>query len=210
VRGVALALVGVTVASAATQEFNLGLISFAVVGTVILWHRPDNRIGWLLILIAGLPSIALFAPNGTGLLGVVHSVLGQLIALCAGLTIFLVLLFPTGHLPSPRWRWPARVAGGCMAVIALLGIVRVDAGETANPTAVPALQPLVDALFAPVTLVLVAIGLAAVVHGLLRLRRAHGDEREQLRWFAFSCMLVPVLVFATAGSSFIVVGFALG
>ena len=56
-------------------------------------------------------------------------------------------------------------------------------------------------------LLLEAVGRAGAIGAVPSLNfRAH----EQFRWFAFSCLLVPVLVFISHGTRFIVVAFALG
>jgi signal transduction histidine kinase len=64
------------------------------------------------------------------------------------------------------------------------------------------LQPVLAAVFAPFTLALVALGVAALVNAFWRLKKATGDEREQLRWFAFSTAVFPVIM--------LVNGFAMG
>jgi hypothetical protein len=103
---------------------------------------------------------------------------------CVG---FVLLLTPTGRLPSPRWRWWARVT----AAAAALGVLAVVTDPrplypahpaVGNPMAVPA----VDALFLPCLLVTL-LGLVAGAGSLLgRFRRARSTERLQLRWLALA------------------------
>jgi MFS family permease len=112
---------------------------------------------------------------------------------CAG---FVLLLTPTGSLPSPRWRWWARVAAAA-AVLWLLGSVidpaplRPEYPGIASPLGVPALSGLVDALIAAALVVLVALVVGAVSL-LLRFRRARGIERQQLRWLAWGAAVAAM------------------
>src|SRR5687768_12402718 len=102
-RTASIALVAVSVVGAYVEPLIGGLVSFAVMGLVVLWRRPDNVIGWLLSLIGSGGAIATVVPDGSGTLG---SLLSRLVlqvnSASFGLVIFLVLLFPTGRLPSPR------------------------------------------------------------------------------------------------------------
>ena len=121
---------------------------------------------------------------------------------CAG---FVLLLTPTGSLPSPRWRWWARVAAVAPAVTVLGFAVQPDPlapDYLGNPLAVPAL--------APALLVAALAGMAVTAAGLLvgagslvlRFRRARGIERLQLRWLALAgacaSALLPVALVAGA------------
>ncbi len=100
---------------------------FSVVGVLIASRRPENAVGWLLLVIGvangiGLlstsyPGWALYvhpsAPFGAEIAGLTSWLWIPMVALPA---TFLLLLFPDGHLPSPRWRWFARVlAAGMIA-----------------------------------------------------------------------------------------------
>jgi hypothetical protein len=121
----------------------------------------------------------------------------------AGLALvsFVLLLTPTGSLPSPRWRWWARVAAAAPAVFLLAAALRSKELEPPYP---PIRSPLaVPALAGPAE---VAAGLALAVTGLavlvgaaslvLRFRRARGVERQQLKWMAFAAALALVAVAA--------------
>jgi hypothetical protein len=119
---------------------------------------------------------------------------------CAG---FVLLLTPTGSLPSPRWRWWARVAAAA-AVVWLLGSVvdpaplRPEYPDIGNPLAVPALAGPLNALVAAAVVVLVALVVAAGSL-LARFRRATGLERQQLRWLTFAAALASVAMLVALG-----------
>jgi hypothetical protein len=112
------------------------------------------------------------------------------------LIIFLLLLFPDGRLPAPRWRWVARVAligVGLLELFFTLQPHSIDSApgvHTHNPFGVQFLNaPLIVAAAIGIILLLVALcaSLAALVS---RFRRSHGRERLQLKWFTYAAGLV--------------------
>jgi hypothetical protein len=118
---------------------------------------------------------------------------------------FVLLLTPTGSLPSPRWRWWARVTAVAPAV--LLGS-RALLPRPFYPPFQSVPNPLaVHVLVGPLTVVWVAssvvtyLGLVVAIASLVvRFRRARGTERQQLRWVALAAWLsVLALVVVLAG-----------
>jgi hypothetical protein len=118
---------------------------------------------------------------------------------CAG---FILLLTPTGTLPSRRWRWWARVAAAATVLFVLGEVFSTqpfypEYPEIGSPIGVPALSepPLV-----PVAGLVVLVALVAGAWSLVgRFRRARGIEREQLRWLAWGATLAAtMLVLAVA------------
>jgi hypothetical protein len=113
---------------------------------------------------------------------------------CAG---FVLLLTPTGRLPSPRWRWWARLAAAAPVVMVVGSVVQPDPlapDYRGNPLAVPALaRVLVVPAVAGVVVVLVSllVGAGSLV---VRFRRARGTERQQLRWLAYAAALAAGLL----------------
>src|SRR5262249_60646459 len=81
-------------------------VGFATVGALLAWKRPANPIGWPLCA-TGLS----YAAAGSGLV-LLHIPaarawghwLGWLFFFGFGVVGFVVVLFPTGSLPSRRWR----------------------------------------------------------------------------------------------------------
>jgi hypothetical protein len=190
----------------------LALVSAATVGAVVASRRPAHPVGWLLLALglsvssSGLADqyvfYGLLARPGAVPAAAYVAVYGDasfiLFAACIG---FVLLLTPTGSLPSPRWRWWARVAAAAPAVFLLAATLRSKELEPPYP---PIRSPLaVQALAGPAE---VAAGLALAVTGLavlvgaaslvLRFRRARGVERQQLKWMAFAAALALVAVAA--------------
>jgi hypothetical protein len=192
--------------------FFLGLgFSFSTVGVLVLRRQARNRLAWFMILGTGtaiaLPSL-LEAYARQGLSNSPGSLPGA--AAAAGLNqgswvlaigtigIFLVLLFPDGRLPSPRWRWLAWVGGADIAVIAVTialipGRLESGPGEgIVNPIGLEGAKTLVAVVFFTSLAVLPICMVAAAVALVLRFRRSHGTERLQLKWFAAAATFVAL------------------
>jgi hypothetical protein len=113
---------------------------------------------------------------------------------------FLLLLFPTGRLPSRRWRFVAWAVVAAGAVAMILGPFRP--GETGfapsqNPFGVggsagEAIVSVIDAISWFILFAVVPSALSLV----LRYRRASGVERQQIKWFAFAAALVSATIVA--------------
>src|SRR5262245_41363700 len=174
---------------------------FGVVGALIAMRVPGNRIGALLVAIGFWAAAIGFTTEyaAYGLIVAPGSVPFALAASWlatwvwvpfAGLsTTFLVLIFPDGHLLSPRWRpaaWLAAVAIALTAAtMALLpgpiaNVPSLDNPLGVSPSAAPALQ-------AVTVLALVLLALAVVLSAtslVVRVRKSTGVARQQLKWFA--------------------------
>jgi hypothetical protein len=192
-------------------------VSAATVGALVASRRPRHRVGWLLVAL-GLSLMASgFAFSYTryglvarpGALPAADYLAGfanGAIFLYLSLTGFVLLLAPTGTLPSPRWRWWATVQVAALVVAFLTSALAPmplypEYPEIGNPLGVAALAngPLTAAF--PVGALLTLAGLMAGAVSLLsRFRRAHGLERLQLRWLAWGAALaaVALLVALTA------------
>jgi hypothetical protein len=111
------------------------------------------------------------------------------------MTTFGLLLFPTGRLPSRRWRpvaWAAAILVVLLVVLHALAPGPVDAERlplVRNPFGVEGLDGMAQL---SLILILPAV-LACVLSVALRFRRAPGDERQQIKWFSYAAVL---LIFA--------------
>jgi hypothetical protein len=180
----------------------LSAVFYPTVGAIVASRRPENPVGWLLCLYGLGTSIGYFfaeyaiyallaqpdsLPAGEAMAWIVSWVLPIL----NGLMVFYILLFPTGRLPSRRWRWLGwlTVAFVMVGVIlaafssgALLGIL----GPIQNPLGIEGFSNIYykAVLFTMASLLTLAAALAVFI----RLRRAIGVERQQIKWFAYAAV----------------------
>ncbi|MGZ4148752.1 MAG: sensor histidine kinase [Actinomycetota bacterium] len=182
------------------------LASFSVVGLLIATRRPGNRIAWVMLATGfawALPS----AVGGYTTYGyAIRALPWQLPLLAVGQPVWIpavglpatfgIFLFPDGHLPSPRWRWLGWLSAIAI-VAATIGtwfssspLVTNGTPKTVpNPLAVPPFSTLLAPLGAFVFALLICM-IASAVSLLMRLRRAHGEVRAQLRWLAYAAVVV--------------------
>jgi len=178
----------------------LAMLSAATVGAVLASRRPRHPVGWLLLalgasVVAGAvteayASYGLLARPGAlpaARWAAVYTD-GSWVAWPA-LVGFVLLLTPTGTLPSPGWRRWARTAAAAAVLAAALRPGTLDAPfeSVPNPIAVGAVPLQVAAYLAAVVNIL-AVPVAGVSL-VARFRRARGVERQQLRWVALAAAL---------------------
>jgi hypothetical protein len=183
----------------------LAAVSAATAGAVLASRRPRHPVGWLLLVVGvslawgGVaPAYAAYGLLARpGALPAAHAVARYWpITVVTAQTAagFVLLLTPTGSLPSPRWRWWARIT--LAAAVMLLVALAVASGPLD-----PRYQLLggpfdyrgqggvllvVNQLALAVTTLAVVVGAASLV---VRFRRAGGVERQQLRWVAWAAAL---------------------
>ena len=192
--------------------------SFSVLGALIAAHRPSNPIGWLFCgvgLSFGLAALstewatsAFVERPGMLPFGGFMSWLGTF-TWSPGILVlftFLILLFPDGHLPSRRWRPVAWLSGVALFLVvvpiavtgwAVRGPLLVNLSESA-PASAPASFKIGYNLQVAGVLLMFVLGLAAAASLVVRLRRARGDERQQLRWIAFAAAIGIACVILTS------------
>jgi hypothetical protein len=187
---------------------SLAAVSLATVGAVLASRLPRNPIGWLLLVAGAVLGFSFVAttPGVTGLPGGIWLLwLGNLAWFPAVVLmgVVLPLLYPTGRLPSPRWRAVVIV----VAVAVVVALIQTAFSPFSPGSAPPGVgNPLAvsGSLGSVLSLMSSAAILAAVVcfplaaaSLVLRYRRASGVERAQLRWFAAVAALIG-LSFAVA------------
>jgi hypothetical protein len=178
--------------------------AFATVGALLAWKRPGNPIGWLLSAIGLIYAAAAF---GVFLAHFPRTLtltkwLGFLYLLGIGLCVFVVLLFPSGNLPSRRWRPVAWTAGagvaGWVLGCAFAPTIITFSPSTRNPAGVtgPA-GNIVKLMALGGAVLLLATGLAAVLSLVFRYRQAGTAERAQLKWLVYVAALIVAALLAT-------------
>lgn len=186
-------------------------LSFSLVGALIIARRPGQVIGWLLLLI-GLP----LALEQVGLQYATYTFLtrpgslpwGDLViwltfsswGMAYGGIALLVLLFPTGRPLSPRWRWVGWLivaATGGWVGLTYIALWPYRGPALLAETAPPGLETVERVGLTFLNLITIAL-LIAVVSAILRLRRAGGIERQQLKWFVYAVTLtISVMLMLT-------------
>ena len=184
----------------------LGFVGIPVVGALIASRLPGNIYGWLLCATGlaaalgevGLPLVALLgAPRWVGWLVGGYGFVGLL-----PLVFFLLLLFPTGRLPTRRWRWVARVVvvAEVLLILAVPFVYDPKRPADATPWAPRGDVARYLALATENSIrVMFGLILMAVFSVIFRFRRAGPVERRQLTWFTYAAVLTgAVLVFGVA------------
>jgi len=187
---------------------SVAAVTLATVGAVLASRLPRNPIGWLLLVAGAVLGFSFVAttPGVTGLPGGIWLLwLGNLTWYPAVVFVgvLLPLLYPTGHLPSPRWRAVVVVAIVTMT-LALINTAFSPFSPGSAPPGVSNPLAVSGSLASVLSLMSSAATLAAVVcfplaaaSLVVRYRRAAGVERAQLRWFAAVAALIG-LSFAVA------------
>ena len=191
-------------------------ITFTWTGAALTWRRPKNAIGWLLLsvgFVAGTQAV-LSEYSIFGIIGRPAALPG---AIFAGwivswvwiieltfVAVFLLLLYPDGHLLSPRWRAVAWL-GGLSAAAAGFALA-FNAGPlnnapyAENPFALFASPGLQVFLIPMLGVAVASIGAASSL--FVRYRRSSGVQRQQLKWLAFEAILIaPALIYGSFDQS---------
>jgi hypothetical protein len=177
-------------------------VLFPIVGAIVASRRPENAVGWLLCLF-GLVFVmrhfsaqyAIYAlivqpdslPAGEGLAWISSWVW----ILFIGFFVFFLLLFPTGRLPSRRWR---PLAWLTVAVV-LVGVISsafssgpIDGlGPIRNPLGIEGFRNLYEVIRSLIFPLLFAL---ATLSLFVRLHRAIGVERQQIKWFVYAAAVL--------------------
>ncbi len=201
-----------------TAVFGAIFLFPAPVGALIVSRRPGHPVGWLMLSIslAGWTGGVLAeaarqlygpAPGLGAALFIASDTLFKAVFLLFGL---LLLLFPTGRLPSPRWRWPLAV--GFVALGWAAALEAVTPGPLAdyalpappsNPFAIQALSGSARYVGLPAFVGFFGFLLLAAASVVLRFRRAGPELRLQLKWFSLAA--VVLIASLVAGNLFAVV-----
>jgi hypothetical protein len=194
--------------------FLVFVLAFVSVGALVATKRPENPLGWVMLAagiaysVAGISTgwVEEFVEPGMQnslpaiYLGWVSSWMWGIGPFISG--TYLLLLFPDGHVPSPRWRHVARAAGvGIVLVVAgvafMPGPMDIDASvEISNPLGIGAMRAPIGILAGIGGTVVFAAILLSVASLFVRYRRAAVHTRMQIRWLAYAAAAAVLLVTA--------------
>src|SRR5215211_2193812 len=180
-------------------DSTLNAVFFSTVGAIVASRRSENLVGWLLVLYGLAQSISHFSAQYA-----IYALLAQpdslpageamawvsswLVPIIIGFSVFFILLFPTGRLPSRRWRWVTWLTVAFILVGAISGAFTsgpVDGlGPIRNPLGIEGFSNIYNSIL--FTMVVTFLLVAAASSVFMRLRRAKGVERQQIKWFAYA------------------------
>jgi hypothetical protein len=180
------------------------------VGVLVARHQPRNPNGWLLLgiaaalllsTVAGAYALLVYHIGRHLPFGAASLILYQLWSPALALYPLIILLFPDGHVPAPRWRWAvwaySLLCGGYLALLTGVAVNAID-GHRFRVDSYGGLTA-VDypagwfALAQTTILVLtLALGLAFIARQLLAWRRSTGVRRQQLKWLTSGAVIAIV------------------
>jgi signal transduction histidine kinase len=187
-------------------------VAFAPIGSLVV-RRRGNAVGWALLgigaglafseftveygIVAATRAIALPAWEWVVLVGVVTFVL------TAGTVALLLLLFPTGSLPSPRWRvvlWSGVVGVVGTTLLQTVNPGPINLSESSavsfqNPAGIEGLRTAISILQPIFGVLAVAAGLACIISLVVRFRRGSSDDRGRIKWLAYVAVAGVLFLF---------------
>jgi signal transduction histidine kinase len=195
----------------------LGGVAFAVVGALIA-SRTGNAVGWVFLGIAASFAVAVPAQNWVdaateqqeplAMIEVANWLAQWPFFLCIGLLPAVFFLFPTGSLPSPRWRTPWRVYVTSL-VVTVVGFALlpyrwdgIQGVVVTNPVGIEPLRPVLSVVLAVAGVVLLVSGFVALASLIVRARGAGSEQRQQIRWLGAVGKTGGVLLILTIAIGF--------
>jgi signal transduction histidine kinase len=210
------------IVSGSVDLFGVFTFVFPLAGIFVLTKQPRNRIGWVLLAIGLLGAFGaiLTSYSEYGLKIKPGSLPGPAVAeaiaqpmwapLIGMVGIYLLLLFPDGHLPSPRWKkvaWLGAIGIAGAWILIALGPGKIDGApipDLENPIGIEGLRDFEPLVFAFVILIPASI-VASAVSLVQRFRRSEGTLRLQLKWLttagAFVAVAYAIALLASIGST---------
>lgn len=200
-------LSGVFDARTAVYTFHAASIGvvFTTLGRVILRRHPSHRVGRLLLVTGLLASVELAMSQvahwiGHGRLAGTMAVSSEALRMIVfGALGLLLLIYPTGHLPTKRWRWAVVLLGffvfGGVGYLITPQVLE-DLAPLRGPLEIPALLPVAQVLEALNGVAMIGV-LAAVASLVVRFRRAPPIQRQQIKMFTLGAVGCVVVIVAT-------------
>jgi len=190
-------------------------VSFCLLGALIVSRRPQNRIGWIYLLIGvAMPvqALAVLYYEKSVISGGLPAARWSawlnawvtFLVFPAGLAFFAFLLYPDGRLPSRRWRPVAQAAIATTAVgIVITALdptsITVSSGfpPATNPVGIAALRSIAHQT-TPIYLLGMVLITAAILDLVRRGRRGPTQERQQIKLLAYAATItIGALLVAT-------------
>ncbi len=179
--------------------------SFVVLGAITVWRRPENRTSWLLAWVGVALGLSILSDEYSTPDAGTARALEQLQTVAAWfsswlwvvsfgpLATLLLLWFPTGRPPSPRWKWVERLAIGIIVGIPiLLAFAQDPENDGVNPLAIDWVTSMLQGVFVVLSPAFPMLVGVCAISLLVRFRRSRGDERQQLKWFVVAAFMVVV------------------
>ncbi len=194
--------------------FGVLVLTYSTVGAFVASRRPENPIGWIFcgagLFVVFAFFLRVYAANPLAL-GVGRVVIVEyfawlfdelMLVVLALATVLLLLLFPNGRLPSgllfPEGRLPSRswqavvwMAVGGSGMIALAVVIQSSGAAFNNPLYIGgSLGDTLGALWGTGSFLLFVSALFAAISLVSRLTLSRGEERQQLKWFAYAAAMI--------------------
>ena len=186
---------------AAMVGYVISGLTWASIGALLVWRRPQNAVGWLLVLVGAGYSLSQLTVSLTFMFLAEHTVQGDQRAQIAGwITVLLQLvailqlaigfIFPTGRVQSPWWAWFMRLFWALAIAFVVISLTQPGPLQLVpavdNPIGFgPDLRggrPIAPILAVWTLIAFVALGFSMVS----RYRRADHVERLQMKWFVLA------------------------
>lgn len=183
----------------------LSFYAFPLVGVVIAYRRPGNRIAWLCLVVGlawgldqtlwGLALSGLANPGTVPAPEILATVADPMwvpgiFTVCT----FILLLFPDGTLPSPRWTWLLWLTSLVLPATYVVHIFQPETSSYGRPTIANPMAVFGTETFETAQWVFMVLLLACVVGSVvaltMRFRVSSGVQRQQLKWLASAGLLV--------------------
>ena len=184
------------------------VVSFALVGSVLVTRRPDDLVGWLVwgsgSALGWATAATAYATQsgttcggcqpGTELIGILANV--AFAPIVGAVAIFIPLLFPDGRLPSPRWRPVAWIGLGATALFTAAIAFAPGALPSGieNPIGLDVFSSNGGAGSVAALAGVVVAMILAIASVVWRFRHAGHLQRQQLRWFGYATLVMVACI----------------
>lgn len=198
------------------------VLGYSTVGALIASRTPRNPMGWLMMAIGIAFILSGFADEYTTYTFVTSPgrlPLGNVAAVSSNsfwmptiaALVLLILLYPSGRVPGPRWRllpWAIGVLTMLFLAANLVvpGILQ-DAPKGVriqNPFGIHALKAVAGAAVGISSTALLLSVVPAVVALVLRYRQSREEQRQQIRWLVYVVATIVAVIVLTLVAALII------